>query len=95
MRPQHLKAEDITEDVFISTNPTLTDANIRRFFFQYLVMFGVAVGLAFAGANTGGAESTVLWIVAGLLFAVTLWSVLFMTVMQRLLQLIKRLNADA
>jgi membrane protease subunit (stomatin/prohibitin family) len=68
---------------------------MRRFFFQYLVMFGVAVGLALAGANTGGVASTVLWIVAGLLFAVTLWSVLFMTVMQRLLHMIKRLNADA
>jgi hypothetical protein len=95
VRPQHLKAEDITEDAFITAGPTLTDANMRRFFFQYLVMFGVAVGLALAGANTGGVASTVLWIVAGLLFAVTLWSVLFMTVMQRLLHMIKRLNADA
>jgi hypothetical protein len=58
-------------------------------------MFGGAVGLALAGANTGGVASTVLWILAGLLFAVTLWSVLFMTVMQRLLHMIKRLNAGA
>ena len=95
VRPQHLKPEDITEDAFITKGPTVTDANMRRFFLQYLVMFGVAVGLAFAGANTGGVAGTVLWIVAGLLFVVTLWSVLFMTVMKRLLHLTKRLNADA
>jgi hypothetical protein len=95
VRPQHLKAEDITEEAFITAGPIMTDANMRRFFFQYLVMFGVAVGLAFAGANTGEVAGTVLWIVAGLLFAVTLWSVLFMSVMQRLLHITKRLNADA
>jgi hypothetical protein len=95
VRPQHLKPEDITEGAFITTGPRLTDANIRRFFFQYLVMFGVAVALAVAGANTGGVAGTVLWIVAGLLFAVTLWSVLFMTVMRRLLHMMKGLNGDS
>jgi membrane protease subunit (stomatin/prohibitin family) len=58
-------------------------------------MFGVAVGLAAAGANTGGVAGTVLWIVAGVLFAVTLWSVLFMTVMRRLFHMINRLTADS
>jgi hypothetical protein len=95
VRPQHLKPEDITEDAFITKNPTLTDANVRRFFFQYLVMFAVAVGLAVAGAKTGGVAGTVLWIVAGLLFALTLWSVLFMTVMTRLFHMINRRNAGS
>ena len=95
VRPLHLKPEDITEDAFISKSPNVTNANIRRFFFQYLVMFGVAVGLAAAGANTGGVAGTVLWIVAGVLFAVTLWSVLFMTVMRRLFHMINRLTADS
>jgi len=95
VRPQHLKPEDITEDAFITMSPTLTDANVRRFFFQYLVMFAVAVGLAVAGAKTGGVAGTVLWIVAGLLFALTLWSVLFMTVMTRLFHMINRRNAGS
>ena len=95
VRPQHLKAEDITEDAFITTNPTLTDVNVRRFFFQYLVMFAVAVGLAVAGAKASGVAGTVLWIVAGLLFALTLWSVLFMTVMTRLFHMINRRNAGS
>ena len=67
----------------------------KRFFFQYLVMFAVAVGLAVAGAKTGGVAGTVLWIVAGLLFALTLWSVLFMTVMTRLFHMINRRNAGS
>jgi hypothetical protein len=90
VRPQYLKAEDITEAAFITVGPIMTDANMSRFFFQYLVMFAVAVGLAFAGANTGGVTGNVLWILAGLLFAVTLWSVLFMTVIKGVLRLTKR-----
>ena len=42
VHPQHLKDEDITKDAFITAGPMLTEANLRRFFFQYLVMFVVA-----------------------------------------------------
>jgi len=95
VRPQQLKAENITEAAFITAGPLMTDETMRRFFLQYLAMFVAAVGLAVAGANTGGVTGTVLWIVAGLLFAVTLWSVLFMTGMKGVSHLIKGVTADA
>jgi hypothetical protein len=94
VRPQHLKPADISEDAFITEGPILSDALTKQFFLQYLLMFVAAVAFAFAGANTSGVVGTVLWILAGLLFAVTLWSVLFMRVMQRLLHMVKKLNAD-
>jgi hypothetical protein len=95
VRPHQLKVEDITEGALITTDPRVTASSIRRLFFQYLVMFVVAIGLALAAANTGGVAGTVLWILAGLLFAVTLWSALIMTLMRRLFHIIQRLNADA
>jgi hypothetical protein len=45
VRPQHLTAADITEDALITAGPILTDAKMKRFYFQYLVMFGVVVAL--------------------------------------------------
>ncbi len=94
VRPQHVKAADINEDAFITVGPQLTDGYMKRSFLQYFVMFGIAVALAFAAANTGGILGSVLWILAGLLFAVTLWSVLFMSVMQWLRLIGKRLDTD-
>jgi hypothetical protein len=94
VRPKQLKAADINEGAYITTDPTLTESRIRKFFLQYGLLFVVAVGIAFAGAKTGGIARNVLWIVAGLLFAITLWSLLFMTVMQGLLRMIKKLNTE-
>ncbi len=94
VRPQDLKAADINEAAFITEGPILTHASTKQFVLQYVLMFVASVALAFAGANTSGAVGTVLWILAGLLFAVTLSSVLLTTVMQSLLHMIKNLNAD-
>jgi hypothetical protein len=94
VRPTHVKASDISEDAFFTFGPQLTDAYMKRSFLQYFVMFGIAIVLAFAAANTGGIVGNVLWILAGLLFAITLWSVLFMTLMQWLRVIGKKLGTD-
>ena len=67
---------------------------MKRSFLQYFVMFGIGLTLAFAAANTGGIVGNVLWILAGLLFAVTIWSVLFMAMMQWLRLIGKRFDTD-
>jgi hypothetical protein len=68
----------------------LSEPDIRWFFLQYVLIFGLAGSLAFLASQTSDALSVALAVVAVLLIVATVWSILFILTMSRLLRIIKR-----
>jgi hypothetical protein len=72
--------------------PTIDGPFVLRRFIQYGIMLVLGGGLAFAAAQTSGAAGVALGVLALLLIVVAIWSILFMTVVERIRRKIDRLN---
>jgi hypothetical protein len=69
------------------------DGERRRAWWYYLTYGLIAVGLALGAYYTSGASSLVMAVLAGIFAAITLWSVLFMGVLEGVLNVIKHASS--
>ena len=80
VKPQHWIEPDSDYNPFGEPPQPLDAAAMRRFLSAYAVMFVVSAAIAIVAYATNGVVQVVLAVLAGVIFAVALWSTLFMIV---------------
>ena len=80
VKPQHWIEPDSDYNPFGEPPPTLDAAAMRKFLLAYAAMFIVSAVLAVGAYTAHGTLQVVLAILAGIIFAVALWSTVFMSV---------------
>jgi hypothetical protein len=76
-------------------DPVLDPKGFRKLFLQYGAVFLLACGLAFGASQASGIMQVVLAALAGLFFAVALWSTLFMSVIELVQKRAEKFNGDS
>ena len=80
VKPQHWIEPDSDFNPFGEPPPTLDAAAMRKFLLAYAAMFVVSAVLAVGAYTAHGTLQVILAILAGIIFAVALWSTVFMSV---------------
>lgn len=95
VKPEHWIEPDSDYNPFGEPPRTLNAATMRKFLSAYAVMFVVSAAVAIAAYATNGVVQVILAVLAGVIFAVALWSTLFMIVARTFQKGLQRAFPDA
>jgi hypothetical protein len=82
VKPHHWIESDSDYNPWGESSPTLDAAAMRKLLSAYAAMFVVSAALAIGAYATDGVVQVILAVLAGVIFAVALWSTVFMIVVR-------------